>query len=39
MAETAVTQVWMAGVVLMMLIFAGFAVAGYLIRKSKSRSR
>jgi|GEM_PF-1915643 len=29
MNELAVTQLWMSGVVLMMLVFGGFALVGY----------
>lgn len=35
MDETQVTTLWMAGVVLMMLVFAVFAVTGYMVRKSR----
>ena len=35
MDETQVTTMWMAGVVLMMLVFAAFAITGYFLRKTR----
>lgn len=35
MDETQVTTLWMAGVVVMMLVFAAFAITGYFVRKSR----
>jgi len=35
MDELQVTQVWMAGVVVMMLIFGGIALVGYFRQKSR----
>ena len=37
MDETQVTTLWMAGVVLMMLVFAVFAVIGYKVRGARER--
>ena len=35
MEELQVTQLWMGGVVLMMLVFGVLAFVGYFLRKSK----
>lgn len=37
MDETQVTTLWMAGVVLMMLVFAVFAVTGYMLRAAREK--
>ena len=37
MKELVVTQVWMGGVVLMMLVFGVLATIGYFLRKSRER--
>lgn len=35
MEELVVTQLWMGGVVLMMLVFGVLALVGYFLRKSR----
>lgn len=35
MEELQVTQMWMGGVVLMMLVFAALAGIGYILRKKR----
>lgn len=37
MEELQVTQIWMAGVVLMMLTFGILAITGYLVRRSRTK--
>lgn len=39
MNELAVTQLWMSGVVLMMLVFGGFALVGYHRQRSAAPPR
>ena len=37
MEELQVTQLWMAGVVAMMVVFALLAGAGYILRKNRDK--
>jgi len=37
MDETQVTTLWMAGVVLMMLVFGALAITGYFLKKSRDK--
>lgn len=37
MEELQVTQLWMGGVVLMMMVFGVLAVTGYFLRKSRNK--
>ena len=39
MAELQLTQLWMGGVVLVMLVFGAFAVIGYMVYRSRNRNR
>lgn len=38
MEELQLTQLWMGGVVLMMLVFGAIALTGYLLHKSRNRN-
>ena len=39
MEELQITQVWMFGVVFMMLVFVGFSVVGYFVKKERDKEK
>lgn len=39
MEELEVTRLWMGGVVGMMLVFAAIAMAGYVLRRKRDKTR